>query len=130
MIGCDRAGWTGLATISARVRRQRSSYPRYHRSRAGLLMHVVLVPLFLSANMALVAALLQGAWLGALVALKVMAASIALQGRAHRFEALAPEPFCGPADAVWRIALEQWVTFPGFVLAGGWLAAWRGTSAG
>ncbi len=129
MNGCDRAGRNGRSTILELVRWQRSGYPRYHRSRAGLLMHLVLVPLFLAANVALVAALLHGAWLAALVALKVMVVSLALQGRAHRFEALAPEPFCGPADAVLRIGMEQWLTFPEFVLAGGWLAAWRSTAA-
>ncbi|MEO8249253.1 MAG: terminase [Burkholderiales bacterium] len=104
---------------------QWEAYPRYHRSLGNLLLHIVLVPLFLVANVALVAALIRGSWLVALVAAGAMVASIALQGRGHRFEALPPEPFTGPGNAVLRIFLEQWVTFPGFVLRGGWLGALR-----
>ena len=108
---------------------QWEGYARYHRSRRGLLLHIVLVPVFLIANVAWVVAMLQGSWLAALVATGAMVASIALQGRAHRFEALAPEPFTGAANAVLRIFLEQWVTFPRFVLLGGWRAALRRASA-
>jgi len=35
------------------------------------------------------------------------------------------EPFTGPLNAMSRIFLEQWVTFPRFVLSGGWSHAMR-----
>jgi hypothetical protein len=54
-----------------------------------------------------------------------MVVSLALQGRGHRQEQVPPEPFTSPANAISRLLLEQWVTFPRFVLSGGWLRALR-----
>ena len=51
--------------------------------------------------------------------------AVALQGRGHRLEPVPPEPFSGPLNFVSRLFFEQWVTFPRFVLSGGWLAALR-----
>ena len=75
--------------------------------------------------MAFLRAILQRAWLAAPLALGGMLLSIALQGRGHRSEFVPPEPFVGPGDAISRILLEQWITFPRFVLSGGWLRALR-----
>ena len=113
----------GLAEL---LRWQWDGYPRYHRARANLLLHLAVVPLFLAGNVGLVVAVARGAaGLGGL-ALVAMLVSIALQGRGHRVEPVPPEPFTGPANAVTRILLEQWVTFPRFVLTGGWWRALRG----
>jgi hypothetical protein len=116
-------------SIAKLLRWQWEGYPRYHRSRSNLLLHIVLVPLFILANISLVIALTQRSWLGAIVAVGAMVASIALQGRGHRFEMLPPEPFTGAANAISRIFLEQWVSFPRFVLSGGWLSALRDASS-
>jgi hypothetical protein len=107
------------------LRWQWDGYPRYHRSRANLLLHVVAVPAFVLGNAALVVTLLRGMWAPAAAALAVMAASMAVQGRGHRWEEVPPEPFTGPANALSRIFLEQWITFPRFVLSGRWLRAFR-----
>lgn len=107
------------------LRWQWEGYPRYHRSRFNLLLHIVLVPLFLLSTLAFLRAILQHTWLAALLALGGMLLSIALQGRGHRHEPVPPEPFAGPGDAISRIFLEQWITFPRFVLSGGWLRALR-----
>ncbi|HEY1227183.1 MAG TPA: Mpo1-like protein [Ramlibacter sp.] len=104
------------------LRWQWEGYSRYHGSRANLLLHIVVVPLFLLANVLLVLALVRGWWWTAAVSVALMALSVALQGRGHGKEAVPPEPFSGPLNAVSRIFLEQWVTFPRFVLSGGW---WR-----
>lgn len=64
----------------------------------------------------------------ALVSLVVMVVSMALQGRGHRIEAVPPEPFTSAGNAVARIFLEQWVTFPRFVVSGGWIRALRDAS--
>jgi hypothetical protein len=61
----------------------------------------------------------------AAVAIAAMLVSVALQGRGHRQESTPPEPFTSPVNAVSRIFLEQWVTFPRFVLSGGWSHAMR-----
>ena len=107
------------------LRWQWEGYSRYHRSRFNLLLHIVLVPLFILSTLVFLLAILQRAWLAALLALGGMLLSIALQGRGHRNELVPPEPFAGPGDAISRILLEQWITFPRFVLSGGWLRALR-----
>jgi hypothetical protein len=63
-------------------------------------------------------------WLG-LAGLLTMGLAMAVQGRGHGMEAVAPVPFTGPLDFVTRIMAEQWVTFPRFVLSGGFGRAWR-----
>jgi len=110
------------------LRWQWEGYPRYHRSRFNLLLHIVVVPLFLAGNVALVAGLLRGAWAVAIAGAVAMIVSVALQGRGHGREPTPPEPFTGPRNALSRIFFEQWVTFPRFVLSGGWLQALRQAS--
>ena len=100
-------------------------YPRYHQSRANLLLHIGAVPVFVAANVALVVTVVRGSWVGAVVAVAAMVASIAAQGRGHRREPVPPEPFTSPFNALSRIFCEQWVTFPRFVLSGGWSQALR-----
>ncbi|CAG9187395.1 terminase [Cupriavidus pinatubonensis] len=107
------------------VKRQWLDYSRTHRSRRNLLVHLIAVPAFVAANTALVAALLLGMWIAAILSLAVMAASLGWQGRCHRGESERPEPFAGPAEAMVRILLEQWVTFPCFAFSGGWTRAFR-----
>ena len=70
--------------MSELLRWQWQGYPRYHRSRANLLLHIVLVPVFVLGNVVLLVALTQRSWSAVLVALVVMVVSIALQGRGHR----------------------------------------------
>ena len=116
-------------STSELLRWQWEGYPRYHRSRFNLLLHIVVVPLFLVGNVALLVAFVRLSWLLGIVALVAMAFSVALQGRGHRQEPVPTEPFTSPVNAVSRIFLEQWVTFPRFVLSGGWLRALRQQSA-
>ena len=111
------------------LRWQWIGYSRYHQSRANLLLHVAVVPLFLTGNVFLLVALTRGWWVGAAISLAATVLSVALQGRGHSQEAVPPEPFTSPLNAVLRIVLEQWVTFPRFVLSGGWRRAWRGAAA-
>jgi hypothetical protein len=106
-------------------RLQWAGYARYHRSRPNLLLHIVFVPVFLAANIALLIALLERRWPVALGAVAVTALSLGIQGRGHRGEPVPPEPFTGPLNAVARILREQWLTFPRFVLSGEWRQALR-----
>lgn len=106
-------------------RSQREGYARYHQSRSNLLLHIVFVPLFLAGNVALAVALAERRWLLALGAVMLTFLSLAIQGRGHSREPVAPEPFTSPRNAVARILLEQWVTFPRFVLSGDWSRALR-----
>jgi len=104
---------------------QWEGYARYHQSRANLLLHIVLVPLFLAGNIALIVGVMRLSWIEALSGIGLMAFSMALQGRGHRIEAVPPVPFSGPANALSRIFLEQWITFPRFLLTGAWWRALR-----
>lgn len=99
---------------------QWSGYSAAHQNRANLLLHLVAVPLFMSATLLAVYALVEfsltalvGAALGFLV-------SLMAQGRGHKLEATPPEPFKGVSDFILRLFAEQWITFPRFVLTGGW----------
>lgn len=111
------------------LRRQWEGYSRNHRSRANLLIHIVAVPGFLLGNLMLLGALLEGSRGLAVAAFLVTATAFGAQGYGHGREAVPPEPFAGPLNAVARIFLEQWVTFPRFVLSGAWLVALRQSGA-
>lgn len=112
-------------TLSELMKWQWNDYSKYHLSRNNLLLHIVAVPFFLAANVALVLALLQGNWTKALVALLVMLLSFAAQGVGHGKEVNPSIPFSSPANAFGRIFIEQWINFPRYVLSGGWYRALR-----
>ncbi len=116
-------------SIQEQLQWQWSGYPRYHRSRANLLIHIVVVPLFLVGNIGLVVALVDGSLALGALSLAAMIVSVALQGRGHRQEEVPPEPFTGAGNALSRIFLEQWVTFPRFVISGAWFRALRQQSS-
>jgi hypothetical protein len=111
--------------ITELLRWQWEGYARYHRARFNLLLHIIVVPLFLVGNVTLVLAPLKGSWAVAAGGAIAMVMSVALQGRGHSREPTPPEPFTGLRNALSRIFLEQWVTFPRFVASGGWLHALR-----
>lgn len=108
---------------------QWDGYERYHQSRTNLLLHIFAVPSFVLASIHLITSLISVSILSALLGLVVMGASIALQGKGHETEEVPPEPFAGPMNAISRIVLEQWITFPRFVLTGGWSKALRTVTA-
>ena len=97
-----------------------------HRDRGNLVLHVVAVPLFLVCTLALIAAVVTGAGVAAVFAVAGMGVSVILQARGHRRERETPMPFDGAGDFVTRFLAEQWVTFPRFLLSGGWYRNLRG----
>jgi uncharacterized membrane protein YGL010W len=102
---------------------QLAGYPDVHGDRRNVLIHILTVPMFLLGNVAVLTAPFTSAW-RVLVGLALTVAAIELQGRGHRFEPRRPAPFRGPIDVVLRILGEQWITFPRFVLTGGFARAW------
>lgn len=100
-------------------------YPDNHTDRTNLLLHVLSVPLFLLGTVTLVAAPLSGHPWGALAGPVLMVGAMAAQGRGHKRERVPPVPFSGAGDVLGRILIEQWLTFPRFVLSGGLVRAWR-----
>jgi len=103
---------------------QWSLYGEGHRDRRNLAIHAATVPLFLAGTCALVVSPLAGPGL-AVAGVASMLVAVASQGRGHAMEVARPVPFRGPADFVARFFVEQWVTFPRFVLSGGFAQAWR-----
>ena len=99
------------------LRWQWSLYPDGHRDRRNLALHAATVPMFLAGTCALVVHPLAGGGL--------MLAALIAQGRSHKLEKTAPVPFLGPFDVVKRFVVEQWITFPRFVLSGAFAKAWR-----
>ena len=110
-------------SISQLLRYQWNGYGKYHQTRANLWLHIVAVPLFLCSIALLFSSLLAFAPLKLLAALLGSAVALGLQGRGHKLEAVPAEPFKGPLDFFKRILCEQCVTFPRFVLSGGWVRA-------
>lgn len=108
---------------------QWGGYERNHRSRANLLLHLAFVPLFLAGTLGLVASLAMLSPLSAVVSVVALVVSLAAQGKGHRYETHPPEPFTSAGNAVARIVLEQWITFPRFVLSGGWSRAFHAARA-
>lgn len=96
---------------------QWTNYPDNHVDGANLALHVLTVPLFMAGTVALVTAWWT-AWWAAPAGLLAMVLAVAAQGRGHAREKSPPIPFQGPLDAVSRIFVEQWVTFPRYVLSG------------
>ena len=100
---------------------QWNGYDRNHRDRANLLLHFVAVPAFIAGTLALVTLAFHRQWFAAAVALGLMVVAFAVQGLGHRREHEPPVPFDGPGDFLARVFVEQFITFPRFVLSGGWM---------
>lgn len=100
-------------------------YPRFHKNRTNLLLHIVVVPLFVLGVVYAVVAAFQGRWFAALLSLLLPVVSLAIQGVGHKKEPNPPLPFDGPGEFLTRIFTEQFYRFPKFVLSGDWLRAVR-----
>lgn len=116
---------------------QWETYTRNHTTRNNLLIHIFAVPLVWAgtflwisafvnlASSASAKAAADATWQLVLAGIVCQGLGMALQGRGHKQEAEPPIPFTGPANAITRIVLEQFVTFPRFVLSGAYGKAWR-----
>ncbi|HKX01710.1 MAG TPA: terminase [Methylomirabilota bacterium] len=106
---------------------QWSDYAAKHRDRGNLLLHLIVVPVFQLGTVILGLGAVFGSPLGIVVGLSGLAAAIVLQGRGHAREPERPTPFDDPLDFASRFFVEQWITFPRFVLSGGWRRNLRAT---
>ncbi len=102
------------------------TYADNHRDRRNLILHLVTVPIFIAGLASVVIGAVTLAPWTALGGAAGMLVAVASQGRGHRLEAVAPQPFRGPGDVIVRLFMEQLVTFPRYVLTGGVARAWRG----
>jgi hypothetical protein len=101
------------------------TYPKYHRNRVNLLIHLVAVPLFVASVFGTLWFALQGDLFLAVALLIGPAIPLASQGYGHKLEETPPIPFSGPGNYIKHILIEQFLSFPRFVISGGWLAAFR-----
>ena len=106
------------------LRWQWSLYPGAHRDRRNLALHALTAPLFLLGTCALLSSPFLG-WRAAAAGAVAMIVALVAQGRGHKLEATTPAPFLGPLDVVRRFFVEQWITFPRYVVTGEFAAAWR-----
>ena len=107
------------------LRWQHDGYRTYHTDRVNLLIHIVAVPAFVACLGWFVAGVLTLRWMHAVTALIGAIVAFAIQGIGHKREPSPAIPFDGPMDAGSRILAEQFITFPRFVLGGGFMAALR-----
>ena len=97
------------------------NYSAGHRDQFDLLLHMVTVPAFVAGVLAAANLAWHRLWPGAGFAVVIAVVAFAVQGVGHRRERQPPVPFDGPADFIARVFAEQFITFPRFVLSGGWL---------
>lgn len=108
------------------LRWQWANYPSAHRNRANLLLHLGTVPLFWAGTLVLLLALVRLSWPAAVTGVVCLLVPMVAQGFGHRrLEAEPPAPFTSPWNFIARLVLEQWITFPRYVLSGGWRRAFR-----
>ena len=102
---------------------QWAGYTGTHCDRRNLALHAATAPVFIGGALALLASPLLGA--AAAGGVGAMSLSLLAQRRGHRLEGKAPAAFRGPPDVIARFFAEQFVTFPRFIVSGGFAAAWR-----
>jgi hypothetical protein len=102
---------------------QWSDYAAKHQQRDNLVMHIVAVPIFWLGAMLLLYAAFYRSGVLALMAVVAMVVSLVAQARGHGMESEDPEPFEGALDFPARFVVEQFVTFPRYVISGGWYRA-------
>lgn len=116
------AGWKVTPDL---LNWQWNHYAAGHRSKHGLMIHA-LTFVWVGAGIVLTALGLlsrQGEWM--LLGLLLYFGAMGAQAIAHSFEKKRPEPFLSPLDFVARFTLENLVTFPRFLITGGFAKAWR-----
>lgn len=101
------------------------SYADNHRHPTNLALHLIAVPLFIIAALLIVDGLLGLSFSSIAIGVIGLIAALGFQRHGHSLEAQSPEPSTDRNDALKRLLVEQFVTFPRFVLSGGWWRAWK-----
>ncbi len=100
-------------------------YADNHRHPTNLVLHVIAVPLFILAALLIIDGVLSLSISSLAIGVIGLIAALGIQRHGHSLEGQQPEPFDSKSDAVKRLLVEQFVTFPRFVLSGGWWRAWK-----
>jgi phage terminase small subunit len=100
-------------------------YGDNHRHPTNLVLHLIAVPLFILAALLMLDGVLSLSFSSLAIGVIGLIAALSIQRHGHSLEDQQPEPFDGRDDAVKRLLVEQFITFPRFVLSGGWWRAWK-----
>ena len=103
-------------SVSTIFRTQWAGYAQVHANRLNFAVHLVTVPVFMAGTVAVIWGLCVWSAATSIAGVLAMMAALAAQGWGHRRESVPSAPFSGPVDAIARLLLEQWVTFPSYVL--------------
>lgn len=106
-----------------------SAYPKFHRNRVNLLIHLIAVPLFVASVFGILWCAIHEQFLQAAALSLGPVVSVACQRYGHRLEASSAPPFSSPSNFLKRILVEQFSTFPRFVISGGWFTAMQAEDA-
>ncbi len=107
--------------VNKLLQRQWVGYSTAHQNRTNLYLHLFAVPLFILGTLAAFYGLVTMSPLSLFIATLGLMVSLFMQGRGHKREPVQPEPFSSGWEFMSRIVAEQWITFPRFVVTGGWL---------
>jgi hypothetical protein len=97
------------------------AYPGNHQHPTNLVLHLIAVPLFIVAFLLIVSGVFSLSLASVAIGVIGILAALGLQRHGHSLEAQASEPFSDRKDAVTRLLVEQFLTFPRFfsAVAGG-----------
>lgn len=99
---------------------QWQEYQLNHQNRFNLVLHLLTTPWFMLGSLMLPVSLVVWSVSLFLIGISLMLLVVVLQGFGHAKEKIKPRPFAGVGDFALRILLEQWITFPKYVLSGEW----------
>jgi hypothetical protein len=102
---------------------QWNGYKDFHTDKTSLFLHLFGVPMFVMGVINFVIGAFEFSVAAMIFSLIVTGIGFAVQAIGHKRESIPPIPFDGPVDAVTRIMVEQFITFPRFVLSGSWSRA-------
>jgi hypothetical protein len=102
-----------------------AEHGRFHRNRRNLAIHLIAVPVFVVSTVAMLFHFAEGRFAMAAAFALGPAVSLALQGGGHRREEIPPKQSRGRGNFFKRILVEQFFTFPLFVLSGSFFRQWR-----
>ncbi|MCD5997140.1 DUF962 domain-containing protein [Pseudomonas sp. CDFA 602] len=100
-------------------------YARNHQHPTNLVLHLIAVPLFVITALLILDGLFSFSFSSIAIGVIGLIAALGVQRHGHSLEQHASEPFSDRNDAIKRLLTEQFVTFPRFVLSGGWWQAWK-----
>ena len=107
-------------SFSALLQWQWNGYSEAHQNKSNLIVHIFAVPLFIAAIFGIAIAIFRFSLLLGAISLTTIILSLALQKKGHSFERNQPPNFTGVWDFLSRLLTEQFITFPRFLLTGGW----------